>query len=327
MKALVLFSGGLDSMLAIKLLREQQIEVVAIHINIGFNSKKENITKLSQRAELAGASLEIIDVRNTYLQEVLFNPRYGYGKHFNPCIDCHGFMFKVAKALLPHYGASFIATGEVIGQRPMSQKKDALQLVKRLADDLEDDLIVRPLCAKIMPESKPEREGWIDREKLLDLNGRGRSRQLELAKNYGWEDYPSPAGGCLLTDASFAIRIKDFVAYDTFDLAYIELLKNGRHFRLHDHAKLVIGRDESENTLLESLQDETFSLLQVEDTINAPSALLSSNASEQDIHEACKIILSFTKTVPEKHYTLFFRDRIFKALAYPSRDEAKKYLL
>ena len=327
MKALVLFSGGLDSMLAIKLLREQNIDVVAIHINIGFNSKKENITALEQRAALAGAPLEIIDVRNIYLQEVLFNPRYGYGKQFNPCIDCHGFMFKVAIALLPQYDASFIASGEVIGQRPMSQKKDSMHLVKRLAGDLEDNLIVRPLCAKIMPPSKAEKEGWVDREKLLDINGRGRSRQLELAKNYGWEDYPSPAGGCLLTEASFAVRLRDFIAYDTFELEHIELLKNGRHFRLAEGAKLVVGRDEAENTLLDSLHSQTFLPLHVKDTFNTPSALLSQNASQTDIQEACKIILSFTKALPEQTYTLSFCDTLFHASPYASRDKAKIYLL
>lgn len=327
MKALVLFSGGLDSMLAIKLLREQNIDVVAIHINIGFNSKKENITALEQRAALAGAPLEIIDVRSTYLQEVLFTPRYGYGKQFNPCIDCHGFMFRVAIALLPQYDASFIASGEVIGQRPMSQKKDAMQLVKRLAKDLEDDLILRPLCAKIMPPSKAEREGWVDREKLLDINGRGRSRQLELAKNYGWEDYPSPAGGCLLTEASFSLRLRDFIAYDTFELEHINLLKNGRHFRLADGAKLVVGRDEVENSVLESLHSQMFLPLHVKDSFNTPSALLSHNASETDIQEACKIILSFTKALPEQTYTLSFRDTLFHASPYATRDEAKIYIL
>lgn len=327
MKALVLFSGGLDSMLAVKLLREQNIDVVALHINIGFNSKKENFVALEQRATLAGAPLEIIDVRTTYLQEVLFNPRYGYGKQFNPCIDCHGFMFKTAIALLAKYGASFVASGEVIGQRPMSQKKDAMHLVKRLANDLENDLILRPLCAKIMPPSKAEREGLVDREKLLDINGRGRSRQLELAKNYGWEDYPSPAGGCLLTDASFAVRLRDFIAYDTFELEHIDLLKNGRHFRLADGAKLVIGRDEVENSLLESMPLQTFLPLHVKGSLNAPSALLSLNASETDIQEACRIILSFTKASQEEIYTLLFGEKVFHASPYDTRDKAKRYLL
>ena len=209
----------------------------------------------------------------------------------------------------------------------MSQKKDSMQLVKRLAGDLEDDLIVRPLCAKIMPASKAEKEGWVDRDKLLDINGRGRSRQLELAKNYGWEDYPSPAGGCLLTDASFAVRLRDFIAYDTFELEHIELLKNGRHFRLADGAKLVVGRDESENTLLESIHNQAFSPLHVKDSLNVPSALLSHNASEIDIQEACKIVLSFTKASPEQTYTLSFCNTLFHASPYASRDKAKIYLL
>lgn len=328
MKALVLFSGGLDSMLAIKLLHEQNIEVVALHFNIGFNSKKENIVALEKRAALAGATLEIIDVRNTYLQEVLFSPVYGYGKHFNPCIDCHGYMFKVAKKLLTHYGASFVATGEVIGQRPMSQKKDALQLVKRLADDLDEDLIVRPLCAKVLEPSKPEREGWIDREKLLDINGRSRSRQLELAQTYGWEDYPSPAGGCLLTEASFALKLKDFIAHDTFDFEDIELLKHGRHFRLPDGAKLVMGRDAYENGIFEKMNHSKLSLLHVDDeTLGTPLSLLSNNASEKDIQEASKIVLCYTKANVDQNYRMGFRGFFVSASPYPNRDVAKQYLL
>ena len=137
MKALVLYSGGLDSMLAMKLLTRQGIEVIALHINIGFGVKEDHFETLKRRAEIAGATLEVIDVRDEYLQKVLFSPKYGYGKQFNPCIDCHGFMFSVAKSLLPRYGASFIATGEVVGQRPMSQNKDALRLVKKIADDID----------------------------------------------------------------------------------------------------------------------------------------------------------------------------------------------
>ncbi|EMF4788755.1 argininosuccinate synthase, partial [Campylobacter coli] len=180
MKALALFSGGLDSMLAMKLITAQGIEVKALNINIGFGSTSDKSEIMKKRAAMVGADFEMIDVRNSYLQEVLFNPQYGYGKHFNPCIDCHAFMFKTALAMLKEENASFIITGEVLGQRPMSQRSDAMAKVKKLALD-EEDLILRPMCAKNLPLTKPEREGWVDREKLEGISGRSRKRQLELA--------------------------------------------------------------------------------------------------------------------------------------------------
>jgi len=327
MKALVLYSGGLDSMLAMKLLTDQGIEVIALHINFGFGVKEDRYETLKRRAGIAGATLEVIDVRDEYLQNVLFSPRYGYGKQFNPCIDCHGFMFSVAKSLLPRYGASFVATGEVVGQRPMSQNKDALHLVKKLADDIEDDLILRPLCAKVMKETKPEREGWVDREKLLGINGRGRHVQLEMAKQLGWEDYPSPAGGCLLTDVQFTTRLRDFIAHDTFCKEDIEILKHGRHFRLPDGAKLVMGRNADENVILEEMNNPKFTLLTVEEKLSAPSSLISVHASANDLALACRIILSYTKALNDEDYTFVYEGNTLQAQTYPNRDEAKRFLI
>ena len=328
MKALVLYSGGLDSMLAMKLLTNQGIEVIAIHINIGFGVKEDNYDTLKRRAEIAGATLEVIDVRDEYLQKILFSPKYGYGKQFNPCIDCHGFMFSVAKSLLPRYGASFIATGEVIGQRPMSQNKDALRLVKKIANDIDEDLILRPLCALVMEETKPEREGWVDRSRLLGINGRGRNAQLALAKELGWEDYPTPAGGCLLTDVQFSIRLRDFVAHETFAKEDIEVLKNGRHFRLPDGAKLVVGRNEKENDFIDQLQNPKFDLLHVNEEMSAPSSLLSKNASKDDAALACRIILTFTKALPDQTYAIGRGEETFAhASPFESKEETKKYLI
>lgn len=327
MKALVLYSGGLDSMLAMKLLTQQGIEVIALHINIGFGVKEDRYDVLKRRAAIAGATLEVIDVRDEYLLNVLFSPKYGYGKQFNPCIDCHGFMFTVAKSLLPRYGASFIATGEVVGQRPMSQNKDALRLVKKIANDIDEDLILRPLCALVMEETKPEREGWVDRSKLLGFNGRGRNAQLALAKELGWEDYPTPAGGCLLTDVQFTVRLRDFVAHDSFAKEDIEVLKNGRHFRLPDGAKLVVGRNETENDFIDTLKNPKFDLLHVSGEMNAPSSLLSKNASSSDESLACRIILSFTKALPENTYDLCIGEKILSASPYATKEEAKKYLI
>lgn len=314
-------------MLAVKLLVEQNIEVIALHIDIGFGVKEENLEILRKRATMVGGIFEVADVRDEYLQKILFSPKYGYGKQFNPCIDCHGFMFKTAKALLPHYNASFVATGEVVGQRPMSQNKDALHIVKKLANDLEDELILRPLSAKILEPTKPEKEGWVDREKLLNISGRGRNTQIALAKEFGWEDYPSPAGGCLLTDISFSVRLKDFVEYDTFSKEDIELLKNGRHFRLPDGAKLIVGRNESENDQLASLNNPKFTPLIVNEAMSAPFSLLSKNASQNDQIEASKIILTFTKASPENQYALKFGHSELLASPYPTKEEARKFII
>ncbi len=327
MKALVLYSGGLDSMLAMKLLTNQGIEVIALHINIGFGVKEDNYDTLKRRASIAGATLEVIDVRDEYLQKILFSPKYGYGKQFNPCIDCHGFMFTVAKSLLPRYGASFVATGEVIGQRPMSQNKDALRLVKKIANDIDEDLILRPLCALVMEETKPEREGWVDRSKLLGFNGRGRNAQLSLAKEWGWEDYPTPAGGCLLTDVQFSIRLRDCVAHETFAKEDIEVLKNGRHFRLPDGAKLVVGRNEKENDVIDQLNNPKFDLLHVNEEMNAPSSLLSKNASSADEALACRIVLSFTKALSDQNYALCIGEKIVQSSPFTTKEDTKKYLI
>ena len=236
-------------------------------------------------------------------------------------------MFTVAKSLLPRYGASFIATGEVVGQRPMSQNKDSLRLVKKIANDIDEDIILRPLCALVMEETKPEREGWVDRSLLLGINGRGRHDQLALAKELGWEDFPTPAGGCLLTDIQFSARLRDFVAHDTFTKEDIDLLKSGRHFRLPEGAKLVIGRNEKENEILENLHNSKFELLHVNEEMSAPSSLFSKNASSEDEALACRMVLSFTKAIPGQTYTLRIGEKTLFASPYESKEETKKYLI
>ncbi|RLA76833.1 MAG: ATP-binding protein, partial [Epsilonproteobacteria bacterium] len=208
MRALALFSGGLDSVLAMKLIVDQGIEVVAVNIDMGFGSTNDRLEHMQNMCKQIGVKLEILDLRQLYLDEVLFNPKYGYGKNFNPCIDCHGFMFRHTGKLLEKFDAQFMISGEVLGQRPMSQRKEAMENVKKLSE--QDDLIVRPLSAKLMSLTKPEREGWIDREKLFDIEGRNRQRQIALAKEIGLEDFESPGGGCLLTEIQFSNKLRDF---------------------------------------------------------------------------------------------------------------------
>jgi tRNA-specific 2-thiouridylase len=256
LKALALFSGGLDSTLAMKLVIDQGIEVIAINVNTGFGSLHDRVSYMQSMCDQIGAKLEILDLKEEYLGEVLFEPKYGYGKNFNPCIDCHGFMFRHTAKLLEKYGASFMISGEVLGQRPMSQNKDALGIVQKLSEN--EDLVLRPLSAKLLPETKPEREGWIDREKLLDIWGRGRATQLEMATKIGLVDFEPPAGGCLLTDVQFSNRLRDFVANDTLEIEDIDTLKVGRQLRLPDGAKLIIGRNQEDNEKLEATNSKKY---------------------------------------------------------------------
>ncbi len=323
--AIALFSGGLDSMIAIKLMVDQGIRVTAINMNIGFGSRTNVNDTMKRRAELAGAQFKVIDVRDEYIKKVLFNPKYGYGKHFNPCIDCHGFMFRIAREYFEELNADFMVTGEVVGQRPMSQRVEALALVKKLALD-EDDLILRPMCAKNMAITKPEREGWVDREKLLDINGRGREVQLQLAKDFGWEDFQSPGGGCLLTDINFTKKMREFIEHNDLEVEDIDVLKNGRHLRLPDGSKLVIGRDKEENELLENASNNKYLKVKA-DEIPGPFALLSNEATKSDKDLTARIILTFAKTNPELTYDVFIGDETINTVPLSKREDAHKYFV
>ena len=322
-RALAMFSGGLDSMIAIKLMVDQGIDVIALHIKIGFGGTKDVSEVMKQRAEMAGAEFKLVDVREEYIQNILFDPVHGYGKNFNPCIDCHGYMFKIAKAMMSELGASFIFTGEVIGQRPMSQRHDAMKQVAKLADDREDKLIVRPMSAKLMEKTTPELEGWIDREKLLDISGRSRERQLAMAKAYGWEDYESPGGGCLLTESHYSDRIREFISFDTFEVEDIELLKFGRHFRLPDGAKLAVGRDKEDNEGLQAIQSEKYVTIKL--PIGGPFSLLSIGASSEDRALAAKLAMTYARSSAEESYDVEVGDETITVSPFAEKKEAQQY--
>lgn len=323
MRALALFSGGLDSMLAIKTVADMGIEVTALYIKIGFGGTKDIGDILRSRAMQAGAGLEIIDVREEYVEKILFNPVYGYGKNFNPCIDCHGYMFRIAKELLPKYNASFIITGEVLGQRPMSQRSDAMKLVSKLANDIEQKLILRPMSAKLMEPTTPEIKGWVDRDKLLDISGRGRDRQLALAKEFGWEDYESPGGGCLLTDPYYSQKIKEYISFDEFDVDDIDILKYGRHFRLPDGAKLIVGRDKEDNEQIDNLKTSKFTSFKL--PVIGPVSMISKNASPKDKELAAKIALTYAKNDKNSIYDITVDDEVVKVTPFPSKNEPRVY--
>jgi tRNA-specific 2-thiouridylase len=325
MRAISLFSGGLDSMLAIKLVALQGIEVIALYIKTGFGSTKDITQELEKRAKKAGAKLLVVDVKEEYIQKILFDPVYGYGKNFNPCIDCHGYMFKIAKAMMKDLGASFLITGEVVGQRPMSQRAEALKQVSSLAGDSKDKLILRPLSAKVLEPTTPEIKGWVDREKLLGITGRSREIQLKLAKEYGWDDYESPAGGCLLTDPIFSQKLKEFIEYEKFEAEDIELLKFGRHFRLPDGAKLIVGRHKEDNESLKKIQNKDY--ISITLPIAGPYSLLFKEASKKDKELAAKIAITYAKSNPEKSYKINVADEVFEVSPFKSKSEAQKFFI
>ena len=324
MRALALFSGGLDSMLAVKTVADQGIEVIAIHIKTGFGGTKDVTELMRERAERAGARLEIVDVREEYIRKILFDPVYGYGKNFNPCIDCHGYMFKIARGLMAKFDASFLVTGEVLGQRPMSQRADAIRQVSKLAEDSEEKLIVRPMSAKLMEPTTPEIEGWIDREKLLGISGRSRETQMKLADAYGWEDYESPGGGCLLTEEHFSERLREFTAHDDLTVKEIDLLKFGRHFRLPDGAKFVVGRDREDNEGLQGIESGKY--ITVKLPIAGPYSLLSQDATEEERELAAKIAITYARSSPKERYRVEVGgDEIIAVSPFATKKEAQKY--
>lgn len=323
MKAIALFSGGLDSTLAMKLIINQGIEVIACNINTGFGSTKDRLTHMKNMCEQVGAELRIIDIQNEYLQEVLFSPKHGYGKHFNPCIDCHAKMFAVAKRIMEAEGASFLISGEVLGQRPMSQNRESL--AKVLNDSACDGLLLRPMSAKSLEPTIAELNGWVDREKLENIVGRNRERQLELAEEFGLTDYESPGGGCLLTDEHFSRKIRDFIAHDTFEVADIITLKYGRQLRLPGGAKLIIGRDENDNTKLEAIENPKFTHINTE--LIGPHAMISAQASEADKILAAKLVLAYCKAGFEGEQTLDFGEEKISTLSDLSRKEAAQYFI
>jgi len=275
MKAIALISGGLDSILAAKLIQSQRIEVIPLNFKLPFSqsgkkASAENQNKIKHVADNLGAELKTVDISSAFL-EMLKKPRYGFGSHMNPCIDCKILMLVKAKELLQELGAAFVITGEVLGQRPMSQNKQALELIEKRAG--LEGLLLRPLSAKLLPETIPEQKCWVQRNNLLSFSGRSRRPQMELAKKLNIKDYPNPAGGCLLTDPEFAKRLKELIAHQELSLENIELLKIGRHFRIAPQAKLVVGRDEKENEHLLNLARANDYLFMPTEEIAGPTSL------------------------------------------------------
>ena len=298
-KALALVSGGLDSLLAAKLIKDQGIEVIGVHFKIPF-------CKLDIRKSLPDIGIKLLefDLGVDFLS-LISNPRYGFGSNMNPCIDCKILMFTKAKELLPELRADFIVTGEVLGQRPMSQNKQALRLIKQRSG--LEDLLLRPLSAQFFPPSLAERVGWVKREKLLNFNGRIRTPQMQLAKKLGISNYANPAGGCLLTDPCFSKRLEELLRHKELDLDNLALLKVGRHFRIEKNSRLVVGRDEGENRLLAQLAKSGDYLFSPQKDLAGPTSLFRGPITQELIDLSSQITSAYSDTFGLEKMEVFYR--------------------
>lgn len=312
-RAVGLISGGLDSTLATQLLLNQGIEVLGVNFNTGFcltdhrrqtQKPGEDKKKIQNEALQAGAQLQfpvdIVDISEEYWQ-VLTRPKYGYGKAINPCIDCRIKMFSRAKEYMLENDAHFVFSGEVIGQRPMTQHAPTQKMIARQSG--LEGLLLRPLSAKIMAPTIPELKGWVDREKLKGFHGRNRKPQMQLADDLKVTEYPQPAGGCcFLTDQNYAVRMRDLFEHnmdlDEISRDEVLLLKVGRHFRIADKIKVIVGRNEGENNFLERYKKGRIAICARDHS--SPTSLVDSSVSEYELLTAAAITARYGDCPPEK---------------------------
>ncbi len=305
-KALALVSGGLDSMLAVKVIQEQGIHVEGVNFFTGFcveghthairqkDRKKPKRNNALWVAEQLGIKLHIVDIIDEY-KDVVINPKHGYGANLNPCLDCKIFMVRKAHEWIAEHGFDFIITGEVIGQRPKSQRKETMPVVS--GESGAGDLLLRPLCAKNLPETLPEREGWVQREQLHDFSGRSRKPQMALAQAFGIEDYAQPAGGCcFLTDEQYSVKLADLWRARgdrRYDLDDIMLLKVGRHIRPAPNFKLIVSREEGEGRFLQGYRKRFINL--ESQSHKGPLGLVDGSPDEQDLELAARLVARYSQ--------------------------------
>jgi len=318
-KAAALISGGLDSLLAARVMQEQDIHVEGINFYTGFcveghthairqrDRRKEKRNNALWVAEQLGIKLHIVDIVEDY-KEIVLNPKHGYGANLNPCLDCKIFMVGKALEWIRERDFDFIVTGEVIGQRPMSQRKPLLPVVAK--ESGAEDLLLRPLCARNLPETLPEREGWVQRERLYDFSGRSRKPQIALAKAFGIEDYAQPAGGCcFLTDPQYAVKLADLWrarGEKSYEMDDIMLLKVGRHLRPADHYKVIIAREEGEGNFLRGYRRQYPSLTSVSHP--GPLALIDGKVGAAEIELAARLVARYGQGREAEEVVLEYTD-------------------
>jgi tRNA-specific 2-thiouridylase len=322
-KGIGLFSGGLDSILAAKVIEELGVEVTGV----AFETPFFDAIKAKEIAYKIGIPLTVMDITDEHLP-MLEAPRYGYGRNMNPCIDCHILMLKKAGQLMEKMGADFLFTGEVLGQRPMSQGKQSLHIVASRSG--YGGYVVRPLSAKLLAETIPEKEGKIDREKLLDIQGRSRKRQIEMARNYGISGYSSPAGGCLLTDPIFAKRLRDLFQHrKDRDVRDIELLKYGRHLRLSQDVKAIVGRREGENNAIEDFSRDGDLIIKVAD-YPGPTMLVPYGCDDATLEVVASICVLYSDAPKDTEVTVVCREgnssRLIPAKS-ASKEDVKDWMI
>ena len=309
-KAISMFSGGLDSILATKLMLNQNIDVVALHFSNPFCFCVEGLKGIEEVTRQLGVPLKRVDVGREYLK-MLQNPSHGYGKNINPCIDCRIFILRKAKVIAKNLNADFIFTGEVLNERPMSQHKQAMEIIEK-ETDLKNK-ILRPLSAKLFSQTDMEKLGIVDRTKLLAINGRSRKPQIKLAQKFGIEHYPSPAGGCLLTCKEYAKKLKDLFNHKKIiSMKDIELLKVGRHFRLNKN-KIIVGRSEKENNQLIELKAKSDYFFEVPD-IGSPTTILKGPKNQTVIKTAAKLTAFYSDIEKKKIDVKFGKEKMDKTI-------------
>ena len=293
---LVLLSGGLDSALAAKLMLEQGLDVIGLYLESPTACRSD----VREVARELGITLEVRAKGEEYLK-LLRHPRFGYGKHMNPCVDCRVFMFGIARRVMEQVGARFVVTGEVVGQRPMSQGRNTLSLIDRQAD--LEGWVLRPLSALLLPETEPERRGWVNRSRMLRITGRGRLEQLALAERFGLTHHESPGGGCLLTDAIFSVKLRDLFAHRDEASTTVEdvaLLRIGRHFRVRRDLKIVLGRDQHENRRLAAHLGPGQWLVEPHG-FSGPAALVCGPRDEPALAAAARLIAEYSRESRPDH--------------------------
>jgi tRNA-specific 2-thiouridylase len=318
-KALALFSGGLDSTLATELILRQGIDVIAVNFASPFCLCKKGGCGANETAKQLGVPLKVLKVGEEYLK-MLRKPKHGYGRNMNPCIDCRILMVKKAKKYAKEIGASFIFTGEVLDERPMSQHLKAMKIIEE-ETGLKGN-ILRPLSARLLPETAIEKKGLVNRKKLLDIHGRSRKPQIKLAKEYKIKDYPCPAGGCLLTYKEYANKLRDLFKHKKrCSMADVALLKVGRHFRLGEN-KIIVGRNEAENQILTAKKTRNDYFFEVPD-IGGPITILQGTKTKKAIRTAAALTAFYSDAKSDQVTVNFGREKLNKSVvvSIPSRAE------